>query len=56
MIGLMQENGPCEVVQADREHLTTIPREWGWDRASNMLFIDQVCYEHPPKFHSRIIS
>ncbi|KAF8476863.1 Alpha/Beta hydrolase protein [Kalaharituber pfeilii] len=40
MIGLFQEMGPCQVVQ-DRKHLETIPREFGWDRTSNLLFIDQ---------------
>ncbi|KAI9890360.1 MAG: hypothetical protein M1814_004270 [Vezdaea aestivalis] len=41
MIGMFQENGPCEVVETGRESLGTKAREWGWDRASNMLFIDQ---------------
>ncbi|KAF8445385.1 Alpha/Beta hydrolase protein [Terfezia claveryi] len=41
LIGLLQEIGPCEVVQADPSHLKTSPREFGWDRASNLIFIDQ---------------
>ncbi|KAI0175304.1 Alpha/Beta hydrolase protein [Pestalotiopsis sp. NC0098] len=38
MLGLFNENGPCEVVT---DQYATVAREWGWDRASNMLFIDQ---------------
>ncbi|KAF3011343.1 hypothetical protein E8E14_006633 [Neopestalotiopsis sp. 37M] len=45
MLGLFNENGPCEVVdvagQGGSDRYTTVAREWGWDRASNMLFIDQ---------------
>ncbi|KAA8911044.1 serine carboxypeptidase [Sphaerosporella brunnea] len=41
MIGMMSEVGPCAPVPASKESLTTIPREFGWDAASNMLFIDQ---------------
>ncbi|KAF8542295.1 Alpha/Beta hydrolase protein [Trichophaea hybrida] len=41
MLGLMQEVGPCKPVPANRESITTIPREWSWDGLSNMLFIDQ---------------
>lgn len=33
--------GPCEVVEKGLGHYETLAREWGWDRASNMLFIDQ---------------
>ena len=40
-IGLFQEVGPCEVVELSRDRLGTNAREWGWDRGSNMLFIDQ---------------
>lgn len=41
MFGLFNEAGPCEVVQmADGSYGTTI-RPFGWDRASNLLFIDQ---------------
>ncbi|KAI4592815.1 hypothetical protein KJ359_010448 [Pestalotiopsis sp. 9143b] len=43
MLGLFNENGPCEVVDAagEADWYNTVAREWGWDRASNMLFIDQ---------------
>ncbi|KAK2810549.1 hypothetical protein FQN50_002806 [Emmonsiellopsis sp. PD_5] len=41
MVGLFQEIGPCEVVETSRDHIGTRAREWGWDRASNLLFIDQ---------------
>jgi carboxypeptidase C (cathepsin A) len=41
MVGLFQEVGPCEVIQVARGRLGTVAREWGWDRSSNMLFIDQ---------------
>ncbi|RPB23264.1 serine carboxypeptidase [Terfezia boudieri ATCC MYA-4762] len=41
LIGMLQEIGPCEVVQADPSHLKTSPREFGWDKASNLIFIDQ---------------
>jgi carboxypeptidase C (cathepsin A) len=43
MFGFFTESGPCEVVERGADRLDTVPREWGWDRASNMLFIDQVC-------------
>lgn len=39
--GLFTESGPCEVVERGADRLETVAREWGWDRASNMLFIDQ---------------
>lgn len=41
MIGLFQEMGPCEVVQLADGSYGTSPRMWGWDRSSNILFIDQ---------------
>jgi len=41
MIGLFQESGPCEVVQLADGSYGTSPRVWGWDRSSNILFIDQ---------------
>ncbi|EER29141.1 Serine carboxypeptidase family protein [Coccidioides posadasii C735 delta SOWgp] len=41
MQGLFQETGPCEVVQLSNNEIGTIPREWGWDRSSHMLYIDQ---------------
>lgn len=42
MIGMFSETGPCEVVEESRESITTVPRDFSWDRSSNMLFIDQV--------------
>jgi hypothetical protein len=42
MFGFFTESGPCEVVERGANRLDTVAREWGWDRASNMLFIDQV--------------
>jgi len=41
MIGLFREMGPCEVVQAADGGYGTQPSTWGWDRSSNLLFIDQ---------------
>lgn len=41
MVGLFQELGPCQVVEIDEDTLGTIAREWGWDRSSNILFVDQ---------------
>ncbi|KAL5433523.1 hypothetical protein PMIN07_011279 [Paraphaeosphaeria minitans] len=41
MIGLFQEMGPCEIVQLEDGSYGTRPNLWGWDRSSNLLFIDQ---------------
>lgn len=41
MFGMFAEAGPCEVVEISDTQLGTAARKWGWDRASNMLFIDQ---------------
>jgi len=41
MIGLFNEVGPCEVVQTNDGSYGTQLRMWGWDRSSNILFIDQ---------------
>ncbi|KAK4545869.1 hypothetical protein LTR36_002433 [Oleoguttula mirabilis] len=41
MVGLFTENGPCEVVQVNDGSYGTQYRMWGWDRSSNMLYIDQ---------------
>ncbi|KAH8897109.1 alpha/beta-hydrolase [Thozetella sp. PMI_491] len=41
MFGFFSENGPCQIVEQGADRLGTVAREWGWDRASNMLFIDQ---------------
>ena len=41
MFGLFNEVGPCEVVQMNDGTYGTRTRLWGWDRSSNILFIDQ---------------
>ena len=41
MVGLFQEVGPCQVVEIAEGRLGTQARDWGWDRSSNILFIDQ---------------
>ncbi|OAP62975.1 hypothetical protein AYL99_02202 [Fonsecaea erecta] len=41
MVGLFQEVGPCEVVEIANGQLGTVARDWGWDRSSNIVFIDQ---------------
>ncbi|KAI9699981.1 MAG: hypothetical protein M1836_002515 [Candelina mexicana] len=41
MVGLFQETGPCEVVEVARGRFGTQARQWGWDRSSNILFVDQ---------------
>ncbi|PGH08524.1 hypothetical protein AJ80_07844 [Polytolypa hystricis UAMH7299] len=41
MVGLFLQTGPCEVVEAGKNKLSTRAREWSWDRSSNLLFIDQ---------------
>ena len=41
MVGLFQENGPCEVVEIAKDQFGTQARDWGWDRSSNILYIDQ---------------
>ncbi|KAF4970449.1 hypothetical protein FSARC_2526 [Fusarium sarcochroum] len=41
LYGFFTGNGPCEVVEKGLDEYETLVREWGWDRASNMLFIDQ---------------
>ena len=41
MIGLFQESGPCEVVEIAEGQLGTAARLWGWDRSSNVLYVDQ---------------
>ena len=41
MVGFFTETGPCEVIEQGANRLGTAARDWGWDRASNMLFIDQ---------------
>lgn len=46
LYGFFTGNGPCEVVEKGLNEYDTVAREWGWDRASNMLFIDQVRIRH----------
>lgn len=41
MVGLFQELGPCQVVEINNNTLGTVFREWGWDRSSNIIFVDQ---------------
>ncbi|QDS75179.1 hypothetical protein FKW77_008467 [Venturia effusa] len=41
LFGLFTENGPCEVIQTSDGSYGTQSRLWGWDRISNMLYIDQ---------------
>lgn len=41
MVGLFEEMGPCEIMQLPNGSYSTQPRLWGWDRGSNLLFIDQ---------------
>ena len=41
MVGLFQENGPCQVVEMAQGRLGTQANDWGWDRSSNVLYIDQ---------------
>lgn len=41
MVGLFQEVGPCQVVEISNGRLGTVARDWGWDRSSNIVFIDQ---------------
>lgn len=38
---MFAENGPCEVIQMADGSYGTQARMWGWDRSSNVLFIDQ---------------
>ncbi|KAK5108220.1 hypothetical protein LTR62_008676 [Meristemomyces frigidus] len=41
MVGMFNEVGPCEVIQTEDGSYGTAFRKFGWDRSSNMLFIDQ---------------
>ncbi|RMZ91769.1 hypothetical protein DV736_g1021, partial [Chaetothyriales sp. CBS 134916] len=52
MVGLFQEVGPCQVVEISQRQLGTVARDWGWDRSSNIVFIDQpvqvgLSYDEP---------
>lgn len=41
MVALFLENGPCEVVEIANNRLGTRARDWGWDRSTNILYVDQ---------------
>ncbi len=41
MVGMFQETGPCQVVEIAKGQLGTQARDWGWDRSSNIIYIDQ---------------
>lgn len=41
MVGLFLENGPCQVVEIAHDRLGTQPNDWGWDRSTNILYVDQ---------------
>ena len=41
MVGLFQETGPCEVIEVAQGKFGTKARDWGWDRSSNILYVDQ---------------
>lgn len=41
MVGFFNEMGPCQVVQLSDGGYGTQASMWGWDRSSNVLFIDQ---------------
>jgi carboxypeptidase C (cathepsin A) len=61
MIGLFQEMGPCEVLQLEDGTYGTRANVWGWDRSSNLLFIDQptqvgFSYDHPVNVSWDLIS
>ncbi|KAK3168771.1 hypothetical protein OEA41_005219 [Lepraria neglecta] len=41
MVGLFNENGPCQVVEMAQGRLGTQANDWGWDRSTNILYVDQ---------------
>ncbi|KAM3501511.1 hypothetical protein MY10362_005487 [Beauveria mimosiformis] len=41
MYGFFTGNGPCAIVEKGLNTYETVARDWGWDRGSNMIFIDQ---------------
>lgn len=41
MFGFFQETGPCTVVEGQNGTYDTLPNLYGWDRSSNIIFIDQ---------------
>lgn len=44
LLGMVAEVGPCEVVAFGDNNIGTVPREFGWDGLSNILFFDQVSH------------
>ena len=61
LIGFFQETGPCQVVQVADGSYGTQPRLWGFDRSSNVLFIDQPAqvgfsYDTPTNFSLNLLS
>ncbi|ATY66646.1 carboxypeptidase S1 [Cordyceps militaris] len=54
MYGFFTGNGPCDVVEKGLNTYDTVARDWGWDRGSNIIFIDQpnqvgFSYDFPSK-------
>lgn len=47
MLGFWTGNGPCRVIEKGINQFDTMAWPWGWDGASNMLFIDQVLHSSP---------
>ncbi|KAM3532802.1 hypothetical protein MY4038_003896 [Beauveria bassiana] len=41
MYGFFTGNGPCAIIEKGLNTYETVARDWGWDRGSNMIFIDQ---------------
>ncbi len=41
MVGLFNENGPCQVVEIAQGRLGTQANDWGWDRSTNIIYVDQ---------------
>lgn len=42
-LGFFGGNGPCHIIDKGMDGFETAAEEWGWDRSSNMIFVDQVC-------------
>lgn len=41
-LGFFGGNGPCRIIEKGINDMQTAAEEWGWDRSSNMIFVDQV--------------
>lgn len=56
LFGMFAGVGPCEVFEkgGGLNEYETLVNEWGWDRASNMLFIDQVGRFQSVAFRARL--